>query len=583
MADSQSILALNIGSQRISMGVFTHTKKGLVLKSHGATNILADPATEAARIPQVQLAIKELAKSLKLGKQKAAYALSGQSVFVRFVKLPPLEEENVEELVRFEAQQNIPIPIDEIVWDWEKLQGSGIETEVVLVAIKSESLNDLNAVVAETGLGTRMVDSAPTALYNSLRYNYPDLAEPTLLLDVGAKTSNLVYAEGDKFFARSVPVGGAALTTAIAKDYNLSFAEAENTKLTSGLVTLSGGHAEQLDEASAALGTVIRGALNRLTAEISRTTQLYRSQQGGGAPQRVLLAGGCANLPYLSEFLQEKLNLPVEIFNPLQRVSVGSGVDVEALGQEAHLMGELVGLGLTSSGKSSLDIDLVPDVVQSERDITRRKPTLIAAAIIFLTGLALWPIFNLLTVSKAEGAMKEAKIEYDALQGPAQQIRTLIKKESEAQALLASYEATEGKRLALLDLWKDVSTQFVSDQVWLTDLEPLARYNPVKEQGNTPIINAGFSGAGYGKEVYSPKELSVADCIALRGFWRKDSKDVYSLLERLKSSEKLDFTYNGKPLTDAQIVKTIEAAPEDGNYAAPFELIIPLKQPISLK
>ena len=96
MADSQSIIALNIGSQRISMGVFAQTKKGLVLKSQGATSILADPATEAARIPQVQLAIKELAKSLKLAKQKTAYSLSGQSVFVRFVKLPPLEEENVD-------------------------------------------------------------------------------------------------------------------------------------------------------------------------------------------------------------------------------------------------------------------------------------------------------------------------------------------------------------------------------------------------------------------------------------------------------------------------------------------------------
>ena len=99
MADTQSIIALNIGSQRISMGVFTTAKNNLVLKSYRATSILADPATEAARIPQVQLAIKELAKSLKLGSQKAAYALAGQSVFIRFVKLPPLEDEGMDELV----------------------------------------------------------------------------------------------------------------------------------------------------------------------------------------------------------------------------------------------------------------------------------------------------------------------------------------------------------------------------------------------------------------------------------------------------------------------------------------------------
>lgn len=577
------------------MGVFAQTKKGLVLKSHGATSILADPATEAARIPQVQLAIKELAKGLKLGKQKAAYSLSGQSVFVRFVKLPPLESEDVGELVRFEAQQNVPFPIDEVVWDWEALKGGGIETEVVLVAIKSDSLNDLNEVVAETGLGTRLVDSAPTTLYNALRYNYPDLDGPTLLLDVGAKTSNLIYAEGEKFFARSVPVGGAALTTAIAKDYNLSFAEAENTKLTSGLVTLGGGHAGQLDEASAALGTVVRNALTRLTAEVQRTTQLYRSQQGGSAPQRILLAGGCANLPYLREFLEEKLSLPVELFNPLQRVSVGKGVDVEALGQEAHLMGELVGLGVRAANKAAVSIDLVPDVVQSERDITRRKPMLIAASGILLAGLATWPLNNVMTASKAKAFIKESNKEYAEIEQPANELRTILKKEGESQELLNAYKASEDQRLSMIDLWNDISTQFVSDQVWITDLEPVSDYNPVKEKGNNTIINAGFANAAYGKEVFLPKENAEANGVIIRGFWRSTPQDVYALIGKLRSSAYLSFeatapSRKGRKskgaavaLTDAQIVKTIEAAPEDGNYAAPFELIIPLKQPISLK
>ncbi|MDB4716345.1 type IV pilus assembly protein PilM, partial [bacterium] len=474
MADSQSIIALNIGSQRISMGVFAQTKKGLVLKSQGATSILADPATEAARIPQVQLAITELAKSLKLAKQKTAYALSGQSVFVRFVKLPPLESEDVGELVRFEAQQNVPFPIDEVVWDWEALKGGGIETEVVLVAIKSDSLNDLNEVVAETGLGTRLVDAAPTALYNALRYNYPDLTESTLLLDVGAKTSNLIYAEGEKFFTRSVPVGGSSLTSAIAKDYNVSFAEAENTKLTAGLVLLGGGHASQLDEATAALGTVIRNGLTRLTAEVARTTQLFRSQHGGSAPTKVLLAGGGANLPYMKEFLEEKLNLPVEIFNPLQRISVGKGVDVEALGAQAHMLGEIVGLGLRASDKATINIDLVPDVVQAERDITRRKPTLIAAAALFLGGLALWPVFNILTASKGEAAIKNAIAEEETLTGPAKELERIYKNEKATSTILNSYAAAENGRLSLVDFVDSISDHMVSEKVWITDLEPRA-------------------------------------------------------------------------------------------------------------
>ncbi len=583
MADTQSIIALNIGSQRISMGVFAQTKKGLVLKSQGATSILADPATEAARIPQVQLAIKELAKGLKLGKQKAAYSLSGQSVFVRFVKLPPLEEENVEELVRFEAQQNVPFPIDEVVWDWEILKTPGIETEVVLVAIKSDSLNDLNEVVAETGLGTRLVDAAPTALYNALRYNYPDLSESTLLLDVGAKTSNLIYAEGDKFFTRSVPVGGASLTSAIAKEYNVSFAEAENTKLTAGLVVLGGGHASQLDEATANLGTVIRNGLTRLTAEVARTTQLFRSQHGGAAPKKVLLAGGGANLPYMKEFLEEKLNIPVEIFNPLQRISVGKGVDVEALGAEAHMMGEMVGLGLRAAEKATINIDLVPDVVQAERDITRRKPTLIAAAAIFLGGLALWPVFNILTANDGKAVIKDSKTEEQALTGPANQLRKILKKEKESQTLINSYEAAENGRLSVLTLIDDLSNHMVSDQVWVTDLEPRANYAPILDEGNDAVINEGFGIAPYGKQVFLPKENNMADCIVIRGFCRSNRNGVLALVANLRKSDLLNFTWDKKELSEGQIVKTIEAAPAEGNYAAPFEIIVPLKTPISLK
>ncbi|MGE9268198.1 MAG: pilus assembly protein PilM, partial [Verrucomicrobiales bacterium] len=296
MADQQSIITLNIGSQRVAMGVFDLTKKGeLVLKSYKATSILADPMTEASRMPQVQLAIKELAQELKV-KGKVCYALSGQSVLNRFVKLPPLEEENIDELVRFEAQQNFPFKIEEVIWDWQVLPGDGIEKEVILVAIKTDQLNDISEMVAETGLHTDFVDSSPTSLYNALKYNYGDAEESTLLIDVGAKSSNLVYLDGEKFFTRSVNFGGGTLTSAIAKEYDVTFAEAENSKISSGLVSMGSGHTAQLDDATAALGTLIRNSLSRLNAQISQTTTLFRSQHGGRPPQRILLAGGGANL-----------------------------------------------------------------------------------------------------------------------------------------------------------------------------------------------------------------------------------------------------------------------------------------------
>jgi len=581
MADQQSIIALNIGSQRIAMGVFSPTKSGLVLKKYGATSILADPATEAARVPQVQLAIKELAQSLKVGKQKAAYALSGQSVFVRFVKLPPLEAEDMGELVKFEAQQNVPFPIDEVVWDWEKLETEGIDNEVVLVAIKSDSLNDLNSVVAETGLGTQLVDCAPTALYNSYRFNYPESTECALLLDIGAKTSNLIYADGAKFFTRGVSVGGAVLTSSIAKEYNVSFADAENSKLTSGLVTLA-GHAGQLDEATAALGTVIRNALGRLTSEIQRTTTLFRSQQGGRAPEKILLAGGTAGLPYLKEFLEETLKLPVEVFNPLQRVSVGKGVDVDALSQEAHQLGELVGLGLRAAGKSTIKIDLVPDAVQAERDINRRKPLLIGAAALFIAGLGSWAGFKSLSVSEAERHLSQLEQEAVTLRPPATKIERLLQQEKEANELIKAYAKAEKNRLNIVDQWNSIAKHFVSEVAWITDIEPRTNFSLDAGGSSDAVIDESFSSNPYGKSSVM-NEVTTADSVILRGFHLNKQNEVTNLVKTLRLSPALNFKFNGNDIPDSSIIKTNQAAAEEGYYAAPFELLIPLNNQIQVK
>ncbi len=584
MADQQSIIALNIGSQKISMGVFAPTKKGLILKKYAATSILADPATEAARIPQVKLAIKELAKGLKVDKQKAAYALSGQSVFVRFVKLPSLGGENEEELVRFEAQQNVPFPLDEVVWDHAKLETDGIENEVVLVAIKADSLNDLNSVVADTGLGTRLVDSAPTALYNSFRYNYPGLEGSVLLLDIGAKTSNLIYADGKKFFTRSVSIGGANITSAIAKEYNVSFTDAENSKLTSGLVTLGGSHADQLDDATAALGTVVRNALARLTAEIQRTNTLFKNQQGGNAPQKVLLAGGTTNLPYLREFLEEKLNLPVETFNPLQRISVGRGIDVDAIGQEAHQLGELVGLSLRATDKSEISIDLVPDAVQAQRDITRRKPALLTAAALFIVGLGAWTGFKIKSVSDGEAHLASLNTKAVEIQQSADKIERLLKDEKKSLELINAYAAAENGRLSFINTWNDVSEAFVSENVWVTDFEYRTKYQIKGDAETEPVIDESFSTATYGNSPLTKDETWV-DSVAISGLHLNKQAEVLDILEELKKSGVLKFVDpKGKPIPDNQLAQITAAPAEETNdYAAPFKMLVPLKQPFQHK
>jgi type IV pilus assembly protein PilM len=621
MADNQTTVALNIGSQRIGMAVFEVSKNGsLILKAYDSESIVADPAMDASKVSQTRVAIADLAQRLKVGKVKARYAISGQSVFTRFVKLPPLQDDNIEQLVTFEAQQHVPFPLAEVVWDYELIEGAD-EKEVVIVAIKSDALDELNSAVNDSGLGTLEVDVAPMALYNAFRATYGNPEEPILLIDIGAKTSNLLYIEGRRFFTRSIAIGGGAITAAIAKEYGISFMDAEHQKISNGLVALGGGHTEQMDESVAALAMVIRNALTRLPAEISRTTNYYRAQHGGAAPRRVLLAGGGANLPYTLEFFQEKLNLPVEYFNPVRNVTIGKGVDAAVVQREGHLMGELVGLGLRGVGKSAINIDLVPQVVEQTRASDKRKPFLIGAAAVLLGGVALWAVFQNIAASAAAEEtqkMEDARASLAPVKG---EIDQLLAKEEGIRKIATGYTDAVAAQRYWMDVIAEVRNAFASNAVWLTDFEPLTGYDPLaatgkpaaptsaKAQNGKPVIKPDFVTVAYGSSSLVDLKLDqpstttgrrgaavavaaapTANAVRIKGFWRTStSQNVVSDLLKNLREKSTTFRFKVKDakgteitLTDEKILD-ITVAGKAGELGLPFEITLPLAQEVAIK
>lgn len=620
MADTQTTVAINIGSQRIGMAVFEASKNGsLILKSYDSESIVADPAMDASKISQSRIAIADLAQRLKVGKTKARYAISGQSVFTRFVKLPPLQDDNIEQLVTFEAQQHVPFPLQEVVWDYEMIESAG-EKEVVIVAIKSDALDEINSAVNDSGLGTAEVDVAPMAIYNAFRAAYGNPDEPILLIDIGAKTSNLLYIEGRRFFTRSIAIGGGAVTAAISKEYGVSYGDAEHQKVSNGLVALGGGHTEQMDESVAALAMVIRNALTRLPAEISRTTNYYRSQHGGSAPRRVLLAGGGANLPYTLEFFQEKLNLPVEYFNPVRNVTLGKGVDADLVQREGHLMGELVGLGLRGVGKSTINIDLVPSVVEELRAADRRKPFLIGAAAILLGGVAAWAGLQHVAAGNAAEKALTMKENQQSLEPIKNDISSLLNTEKTLVEIANSYTSVEADHSAWMDILAEVRGAFASDKAWLTDIEPLYDYDPTapapkapragaaKPLGGNSSVKVDFANIVYGQSSLEtikttaptqpvrrgaappPPVEPKTNAVRIRGFWRTEASQnvVSELLKNLRdksaafSFEVTDEKGNTIPLSDERILDiTVSGKAEE--LALPFVITLPLKREMNIK
>ena len=602
------------------MAVFDPAKSGgLILKSYGSQSILADPSQEMMRLPQITLAVKELATALKVQKEKVRYSMSGQSVFTRFMKLPALQEDNIDELVKFEAQQHVPFPIEEVVWDWAMLDSTGPEKEVALVAIKRDALTEINATVAQAGIGTREVDAAPMALYNAFRYNYPEENAPILLMDIGAKATNLVYIEGTRLFTRSIAVGAASVTTAIAKEYNISFAEAESQKVTNGVVSLGGRHTDQLDEATAQLATVIRNSLNRLPAEVARTNSYYRSQQEGNMPTKVFLAGGGANLPYLPEFLEEKLRVPIELFNPLQRVSVGKAIDVEQLGREAHMVGELVGLALRGVDQTPIRIDLVPDVVASQRATAERKPFLVAAAVIMMAGFAAWAMNKSDLAAKAQARAGDLEGVKNELAEPGGKIEQQSRRQSDLQDLADAYAGQQSSRVKWIDVLSKVKDYFNDQDVWITDFEAMGLYKAGDDESGEARAEQNFAKAAYGKSTLQDLKSSGAgappaksrsqrkkgpaipeppqesiNVIRLTGFWKSEPTAVSKIVDKIRADQDKDdavFVLKKNPanpksanLADEEILPLLNSSIADENkLAEQFVMILPLKNPISIK
>ena len=594
MADKKPLLALNLGSQRVSLARFSQAKGGLVLQDYASTELMPDPAADSARVTQTKVAVAELAAKLGQKISPVRVAISGHSVFSRFVKLPAmsdLDQEKIDELVRFEAQQNVPFPMDEVKWDYQLVSDGtdGGEIEAVLVAIKSDAINEINEAVEASSLQTQCVDIAPMAIYNAFRYNYSDVTDPALIIDVGARTTNLIYVDGNGVFTRSLPEGGAATTSAIAKEFDIPFIEAEEMKVRDGFVSLGGNYADHEDPQIATMSKVIRNTMTRLHSNVVRTSSAFR-QQGGSAPTAVYLCGGSAALPYLREFFMEKLDLPVEYFNAVRNVSVGPKIDADAVGADAHNLGELVGLGLRGISSCPMELDIVPDAVERRRDLKRRKPFLITSGICLLGTLAATGMYLAKGKSLAEQRTADLGERVQELEGFSSAIRTEKNREKEATSLAEPMRQAIHGRTFMLEMLNYLNNKFTGDRLWFTQIEPTSGGEPLKENSKGALWEGPEGDPSRlmpdnsvrSRADLEPKAAAAGppmiDGVRIYGLYREDQSVVYALFKAIKEDEGSPFNLNDKD--EKELRRVIESDPNV--WAQPFRFNLPLKEPLAL-
>jgi type IV pilus assembly protein PilM len=436
MLNSKSFLAGDFGAANLKVAEFELNEAGgLLLTQYGFRSLGQEGLQEASREAAIVKALPELLAERSFQSRSINVCAPGFHTFSKFVKLPPVDTSKVTQIIQYEAQQNVPFPLEEVVWDYQILGAapSG-ELEVLLVAIKSDIVEGLFRIAEKAGLRLQLVDVSAAGLCNAFRYNYPDLQGCTMLLDIGAKTSNLLFFEGATVYSRGINIGANSITQDFSREARLAFEEAERLKIEQGFVSLGGAYEEPENAQQAQISKIARQVMTRLHIQVNQTIQFYRGQQGGSAPQRLLLAGGASLLPYTAEFFSEKLNLPpeaVEYFNPLRNVALAPALNREELAKVAHMLGEVVGLGLRNVAHCPVDLNLMPKSSLKRQQFRQRQPFLIAAS--FCLILVLWAFgwfFDGVAQEKAS-ALEKITRRLGPLQG---QQRTLDKYKADLKA-----------------------------------------------------------------------------------------------------------------------------------------------------
>jgi len=496
MLNSKSFISIDFGAGSLKMAEFEINEAGsLRLKNYALRPLGLEGAQESKREAAVQRALQEMLAEKGFTARNVNICAPGFHVFSKFVKLPPVDSAKVTQIIQYEAQQNVPFPLEEVVWDYQILGTTPTgELEVLLVAIKADIVEGLFRVAESKGLRLQLVDVSSAALCNAFRFNYGDLDGCTMVLDIGAKTSNLLLFEKGKFYSRSINIGANSITQDFAAEGKLKFDEAEQVKIADGFVSLGGAYEEPDNPRQAQISKIARQVMTRLHIQVNQTIQFYRGQQGGSAPQRLFLCGGASVMPYTAQFFAEKLNVPVDYFNPLRNIQIDPAINLEDLARVAHSLGEVVGVALRNLAQCPVELNLMPKSSLQKQQLSQKRPYFIAALCsLVLVALAIGWFSYKMTADK-QAALSNVTANVTPLQAKDKQLKEVTAQISAAKQQLQEFGALVETKIYWIDLLTELRRIFrqteektrrpgVETGVWIEEFKMASRANAVETAG----------------------------------------------------------------------------------------------------
>ncbi|MDT7542952.1 MAG: type pilus assembly protein PilM [Acidobacteriota bacterium] len=343
-AKNKNLVGLDIGSSSVKAIELQGKPGSLVLMSLAHEPLQPDSVVDGQimELNSVSQTIANVFQANQIKATRVAAGVSGSSVIVKNIMVPPMTDEELEESIDWHAEEHIPFDIADVSLDYQVVGSTPDSLHVLMAACKRDFIANIKQAIQLAGKQPHVIDVDAFALQNCYEVNYePQASQTVALLNVGASTMNINIVQGTRsVFTRDVSVGGNQYTSLLQKELGLTFEQAEAVKRGGPLP--AGAEGRNLHQ-------VLETISDILALEIQKTFDFYRatSDEGEGAVQKILISGGGSKLSGLVDFLTNRFELPVENFDPFRRIKIDARrYDAEYLKEVIPEMAVAVGLAL---------------------------------------------------------------------------------------------------------------------------------------------------------------------------------------------------------------------------------------------
>ena len=312
-----SLIGLDIGADSIKATELVAGKDNFKLATFGMIHLPQGTIHQGTILnpADVTSALKELKKTSKFNTTNVAFGISGANIIVKNIVVSYMSKEELDNQIYWEAEQFIPMDINEVNLDYSILGNPRPEDgqmDVVLAAAKKDFVNTYIEVISEAGFNPQVADVAAFALENMYNANYPVHPDKAVILvDVGAQQINIAVIDGGiNVFTRDIDLGSSLFTEEIRNQLGVSFEEAENLKI--------GGKNQQ--EVPVEVQDIIASVSQTFASEIQRSLDFYLASASNNPISNIYLAGGGALTLGLPQIIQERTGFAVELVNPFARI-----------------------------------------------------------------------------------------------------------------------------------------------------------------------------------------------------------------------------------------------------------------------